>query len=319
MSAISVPAVAVPRQTSLFVNGYFPRRRAAILGAGLFGGFLLAFLWKASLVDDAIGFNAAHAMLGHDARTTPISGVASGVLFAFVTGLAGSFTACNVAVFGAVGPLLGQSETRRARLADTLRPIGWLGLGTVSVSAAYGALVGVMGTRMPQYSTKPSHGLSPRALQAMVSFGLVGVVMIACGLAALGILRDPLAPLARRFSQAPLVLMGMLIGLFLVGRPYPLFRAMFRHAAETHNPAYGAVAFALQSIGNTLIMALLFLLLSAGLRGRVQRWLAEKPARVSVLTATAFLVAGAFNVAYWDVRVAHGLGYLWFPTAPWNG
>lgn len=317
MSVIS-PVAAPPSQTSLFVNGHFPQRRTMVLVLGLFGGFLLAYLWKASVADDDIGFNTANALLGHNARATPISGIASGILFAFVTGLAGSFTACNVAVFGAVGPLLGQSESRRARLADTLKPIGWLSVGTISVSALYGVLVGLIGTRMPQYSTKKYSGISPRTLQSMLSFGLVGLVMVVCGLAALGLVRDPLAPLARRFPNAPLVMMGMLIGLFLVGRPYPLFRAMFTHAANTHNPAYGALAFALQSIGNSLVMALLFLLLSVGLRGRIQRWLAAKPSRVSILTATAFLIAGAFNIAYWDVRVAHGLGYLWFPTAPWN-
>jgi hypothetical protein len=220
-------------------------------------------------------------------------------------------------VFGAVGPLVGQADTRRARLLQTLGPVGWLSAGMIPVSAVYGALVGIIGTRMPQYSTAPSHGLTPRAVQSMTAFGLVGLVMIVCGLAALGVVRDPLARVARRFPHAPLIMMGAMIGLFLVGRPYPLFRDMFRHAANTHNPFYGAAAFALQSIGNIIVMSVLFVLLSYGLRGRVQRRLAEKPSRISVLTAAAFLVAGAFNITYWDIRVLHGLGYVWFPKAPW--
>jgi hypothetical protein len=318
VSTINPPVLTAPRQTSMFVNGFFPRRRALVLGVGLLAGFVLAYLWKASLVDDDIGFNAANAALGHDAKTTPISGIASGILFAFVTGVAGSFTACNVAVFGAVGPLLGQSESRRARIMETLKPVGWMMVGTTAVSAVYGFVVGMVGTHMPQYSLQKTPGLTPRTLQSMIAFGSVGLVMVVCGAAALGLVRDPMAPLARRFPNAPLVVMGMLVGLFLVGRPYPLFRNMFRHAADTHNPFYGAFAFTLQSLGNTLVMALLFLLLSVGLRGRVQRWLAEKPARISTLTAVAFLIAGAFNIAYWNFRVAHRLGYLWFPTAPWN-
>lgn len=318
MSAISPPVLSAPRQTSLFVNGYFPRRRVVVLVVGLLGGVLLAYLWKASLADDDIGFNTANTVLGHNAHNTPISSIASGILFAFVTGVAGSFTACNVAVFGAVGPLLGQADSRRARALETLKPVGWMALGTTAVSAVYGFMVGLFGKHMPQYSTKKTHGLSPRALQSMIAFGTVGMVMVVCGIAALGLIRDPMAPLARRFPHAPLVVMGMLIGLFLVGRPYPLFRDMFRHAANTHNPFYGALAFALQSIGNSLVMALLFLLISVGLRGRVQRWLAENPARISILTAVAFLIAGGFNIAYWDLRVAHGLNYIWFPTAPWN-
>ena len=42
---------------------------------------------------------------------------------------------------------------------------------------------------------------------------------------------------------------------FLIGRPYPLFRIMFRSAAEQHNVLYGAAAFALQSVGNIVVMA----------------------------------------------------------------
>jgi hypothetical protein len=257
-------------------------------------------------------------MLGHTATTTPIGGIASGILFAFVSGLAGSFTACNVAVFGAVGPLVGRAESRRTKLAQTLRPIGWLTVGMIPVSAAYGALVGIVGKRMPQYSSTPGHGITPRTAQSMIAFGVVGAVMIVMGLAALGIVKDPFARVSRRFPNAPLIVMGALIGGFLIGRPYPLFRKMFQHAADHHNPFYGALAFSLQSIGNIIVMSLLFVLLSYGLGGRVQRFLTANPTRASVLTAMTFLVAGFFTVLYWDVRVLHRLNYLWFPTAPWN-
>ncbi|MER5353147.1 hypothetical protein ABT093_22785 [Kitasatospora sp. NPDC002551] len=312
---------APPRATSLFVNGLFPKRRALVVLLGLLGGLLLAYAWSSELVDDKIGFTTANELLGHDARNTPLGGISAGVLFAFVSGLAGSFTACNVAVFGAVGPLVGQmSLTRRQRLVHALRPLGWLTVGMLPVSAAYGVLVGLFGTHMPQFSTASAHGtISPRMLQAMIVYGLVGLVMLVIGLAAAGVLPDPLARVAARFPNAPLVLVGALVGGFLIGRPYPLFRNLFRHAAVEHNPLYGAVAFALQSIGNILVMALLFLLLSFALGARVQRWLATKPGRAATLTASAFLVAGAFTVIYWDIRLLGRLGYIWWPTAPWNG
>jgi len=205
-------------------------------------------------------------------------------------------------------------ESYRAAAA----PLGWLAVGMVPISALYGALVGLVGTHMPQYSTKASKGISPRTAQSMITFGTIGLVMLVLGLAALGLIPDPLAAVSRRFRNAPLVLMGVLIGAFLIGRPYPLFRDMFRHAAKTHNPLYGATAFALQSIGNIIVMALIFLLLSWGLGGRIQRWLAAKPGRTSVVTAAAFVVAGAFTMVYWDVRVLGRLGYIWFPTPPWK-
>jgi hypothetical protein len=310
---------APPRATSLFVNGLFPRRRVLVLLLGLLGGLLLAYAWSSKVADDEIGFNTANHLLGHDAVNTPLTGVATGVLFAFVSGLAGSFTACNVAVFGAVGPLVGQTSlTRRQRLAQTLRPLGWVAAGMLPVSAAYGVLVGLAGTHMPQFSLAVTSGISPRIAQAMIVYGVIGLFMLVLGMAAAGLIPDPLAALARRHPNAPLVLVGVMVGGFLIGRPYPLFRNLFRHAANEHNPLYGAVAFSLQSIGNILVMSLLFLILSYGLGRPVQRWLATKPARVATLTASAFLVAGAFTVIYWDIRLLGRLGYIWFPTAPWN-
>lgn len=304
-----------PLATSLFVNGLFPRRRVLLLVLSLLGGLLIAYVWPSTLADDEIGFRTASQLLGHDVKDTPLSDVVAAVLFALVSGLAGSFTACNVAVFGTVGPLLGQiSLTRRQRLTHALRPLGWMAAGMLPVSAAYGVLVGLVGTHMPQFSMAQTHGISPRIAQAMIVYGVLGLFMLALGLAAAGLIPDPLAALSRRYPNAPLVLIGVLAGAFLIGRPYPLFR----QAAEEGNPLFGAVAFSLQSIGNFLVMAVLFLLLSYGLSRPVQRWLATKPARVATLTASAFLVAGAFTVIYWDIRMLGKFDHIWFPTAPWN-
>lgn len=310
--------VITPRHTSTFVTGVFPRRRYLLLALSLVAGLVIAYLWSANLVDDDIGFNSADKILGHDAKDTPISSVASGVVFAFVSGMAGSFTACNIAAFGAVGPLVGQQDSRRVRLLQTLRPLGWLAVGMITVSAVYGAIVGLVGKRMPQFSSASGSGISPRIAQAMVAFGIVGLAMVVLGLASAGIIRDPLAGLSRRFANAPLLVMGALIGGFLIGRPYPLFHNLFVHAAKTHNPFYGALAFALQSVGNIVVMGLLFLLLSYGTGGRVPRWLGARPGRIATVTASAFLVAGAFTLAYWELRILGRFGYLWFPTAPWN-
>lgn len=318
MSALTVAPDASTRQTSLFVDGRFPRRRVIILALSIIGGVLMAYAWSSKTADDTIGFNTANAILGHDARTTPISGVASGILFAFVTGFAGSFTACNVACFGAVGPLVGSATTQREKLAQTLKPVGWIAAGLIPVAAAYGALVGIVGKRMPQFSTAKTSGLSPRSYQSMIAFGSIGLIMFILGLAALGLIPDPLAAVSRRWKNAPLVLMGVLIAGFLIGRPYPLFRAMFRDAAIRHNPLYGMVAFTLQSIGNIIVMALLFVILSYGVGGRLQRWLAAKPGRTAIVTAAAFIVAGVFTMIYWDVKVLARYDYLWFPKAPWN-
>lgn len=307
-----------PVSSSLFVNGVFPRRRWLILLGCVVAGFLIAWAWSAKLADDEIGFRTANTILGRDAATSPIGTIASGVLFAFVSGLAGSFTACNIAVFGAVGPMVGQAETRGARFRSTLKPLGWLAAGMIPVSAVYGFVVGIVGTRMPQFSASTAPGLHPRIVQAMVVFGVIGIVTIVLGLAALGIVGDPLAPISRKFRNAPLVLMGALIGAFLIGRPYPLFHQLFRNAATRHDPLYGAAAFVLQSLGNIVVMSVVFIALSYLGGDGLRNWLTSKPVRITILSSCAFLIAGVFMVVYWDPRILGAFNYIWVPTAPWN-
>jgi hypothetical protein len=311
-------APPAPRPTSMFVNGHFPRRRALIAGLAALAGFLLTVVWSAEFVDRTIGDNVADTMLGHEARGRPIDGVVAGIAFAFVSGIAGTFTACNVAAFGALAPLVGQTSTARGRMLRMLRPLGWLAVGMVTVSAAYGVVVALVGTRMPQFQTASSpDGWSPRLVQAMVVFGVIAVVLICLGLAALGVIPDPLARVSARWPNAPMILMGALIGGFLIGRPFALFRQMFRDAAESHNVLYGAVAFSLQSIGNIVVMAVLFMLVAALAGNRLQGWLAARPSRASALVAAAFLVAGVFTLLYWDVRILARRDLIWYPVAPW--
>lgn len=295
------------------------RGAVIVLAVSVLIGFLLTVFWSAPLVDRTIGDNIANNLLGHDAKATPVEGVLAGTFFAFVSGLAGTFTACNIAAFGAVAPLVGGRKSGVAGFRDTLRPLGWISVGQLAVSVVYGVIVALVGTRMPQFSTAATAPgtLSPRSIQSMVAFGVIGLAFVILGLVALGLLRDPMAPVTRRFPNAMLVLMGALIGGFLIGRPYPLFRIMFRDAAESGNVLYGAAAFALQSLGNTVVMALLFLLLTKGLRGRPQRWLAAVPGRAARVTGAALIVAGTFTILYWDLRVLSRIDLIWFPTVTW--
>lgn len=305
----------------MFANGLFPRHRKLIIVVSTLVGFLLTVVWSATFVDSVIGDNVANSLLGFDAKKTPIASIGMGIAFAFVSGLAGSFTACNIAAFGAVAPMLGGAQSRRSRLMRILKPLGWLSVGMIVVSATYGAIVGIYGTKMPQFATGGGNApgtLSGRSIQSLVTFGVIGLVMVYLGLAALGVAPDPFSRIARRFPNAPMVFMGALIGGFLIGRPFALFRKLFQDAAESGNPLYGAAAFVLQSIGNIVIMAVLFLLLSLVLRGRVQRWLAAKPSRASALIAVAFIVAGVFTFLYWDVRLLARREIIpWYPVAPW--
>ncbi|MEO6503656.1 MAG: hypothetical protein ABIQ09_17310 [Jatrophihabitantaceae bacterium] len=293
------------------------RRNRALL-IGLLAGLAMAVLWSYKFVDTTIGQNIAKTALGHDAETTPISGLISGAVFAFVTGVAGSFTACNIAVFGAVGPMIEQQQGGRQALRSMLRPLGWLVAGMLPVSALYGAIGAWWGTSIPQLSTDTVGAMPVRLAQSSVVFGAIGLVLLYLGLAELRLAPDPLAKLEQRHPNARLVVLGALIGGFLIGRPFPLFHKMFAYAAEHNNPVYGASIFVLQSLGNMLIMAALFALMVMIGRGWLVRWMTAKPGRIAMVTATTLLAVGVFTVVYWTVRVPAIFGYGWFPTMPYN-
>lgn len=307
------------RPRSLFVTGHFPRRRALVIGLAALFGFALTVMWSHEFVDQTIGANVAGALLGQDAATASLNSSLIGVAFALATGVAGTFTACNVAVFSAVAPLAGQSRSRRGRLAQTVRPLGYLAAGSVAVSAVYGVVVALVGTGMPQFrlGSPGAGGFPPVLVQAMVTYGIIGAVMVWMGLASLGLVPDPLARVAARFPNAPLVVMGVLIGGFLIGRPYPLFRRLFHDAAESGNVLYGAAAFSLQALGNLVVVGVLFVLITLLAGERLHRWMTARPTRVSAVTAAAFIAAGTFMVLYWDVRMLARRDLIWFPLAPW--
>ncbi|MFI5929117.1 hypothetical protein ACIA3K_24530 [Micromonospora sp. NPDC051543] len=295
-------------------------RRWPLISASVLGGVLLAVLWSYEFVDHVIGDNVANTMLGHDAKATAIDGVAAGMLFAFVSGFAGTFTACNIAMVASIGPMGHASAGTvggpgsRAALATLLRPIGLLALGMVVVSAIYGFVGVLIGGALPQLSTATAGGMPVRLLQSSVVFGLVGLAFVYLGLAALGVLPDPFA----RRPAWRVVTLGALVGGFLIGRPYPLFHKLFQWAVDTGNPLYGAGAFVLQSLGNIAIIALLFALLIVLTRGRFVGWLAARPSRAVAVTGALLLALGVFTVVYWDVRLPAMFGYGWFPTMPYN-
>ncbi|MCP2357805.1 MFS family permease [Nonomuraea thailandensis] len=289
-----------------------PRRRWLLVTLSCLAGFLLTVVWSASFVDTTIGGAVTDTLLGEGAGERPLAGAAAGVVFAFVSGLAGTFTACNIAVFGAVAPMVSEGGQTRRLLA----PLGWLGAGMTAVSALYGAVVGAVGVAMPQFSTAQNvaGALSPRSIQSMVVFGVIGLAMLYLGLAAIGLVPDPFA----RAPRARLVFLGALIGGFLIGRPFPLFRHLFRHAAESGNPLYGAAAFTLQSLGNVVLMAVLFLIV-ARYGGGLRRWLQAEPGRVAAVTAATLIVAGVFTFLYWDLRLLARREIIpWYPVAPWS-
>lgn len=86
-------------------------------------GIAIAVLWSARLVDEDIGVNTANGLRGGNAESASLSGTVVRLVFALVTGLAGTFTACNVAVFSAIAPHLQDDATMSGRLRRAMRPL----------------------------------------------------------------------------------------------------------------------------------------------------------------------------------------------------
>lgn len=303
-------------KTSLSVPEAHPIKRGPLIVLSLLGGLAIAVVWSARLVDDDIGVNSANGILGHNSLTTGITGSAAGILFAFTAGLAGTFTACNVAAFSAIAPLMEDARSATARLRLALHPLAWLAVGLIVVTGIYGGIGATLGKSIPQLSTaKIGNHVPERVLQSIIVFSVIGLIFIYLGLAAANVVPDPLRRMTQRFSYTPQLVMGALIGGFLIGRPYPLFFKMFQYAASTHNGFYGALTFILVALGNVLLMSVLFLALSMS---RFQSWLRANPSRIAKFTSSALLIGGAFTFFYWGVRAPAGFGYGWFPHMPWH-
>jgi hypothetical protein len=310
--------LARPSATGAEAGG-LPIHRWQIAGVSTVVGLLFVAFWSASFVDTTIGANVASTVVGHDAKAVGIGGTAAGLLFALAAGLGGTFTACNVAAFGALAPMVADGAGAGSRVKAALRPLGWVAVGMVPVAVAYGAIGAMLGEHLPALSTaKFSDGTPVRLVQSVVVFAVIGLVFIWMGLAALKLVPDPFRRLTERWPQTPLVVVGVLIGAFLVGRPYPLFRKMFEYAAANGNPFYGALTFLLVALGNIALMAVLFVALALVAGSRLGRWITAKPGRAAAITGAALIVAGVFTFAYWGLRVPSRYGHTWFPYYHWT-
>jgi hypothetical protein len=281
-------------------------------------GVALSIIWSPSFVDQTIGENGATTILGYSVTATPIGSVLMAIGFAFVSGLTGTFTACNVAGLSAIAPLSGAGK---ASLASAVRSLGWLAVGTSLVAGLYGAIGALIGPSIPQLSQALIGRFPIRLLQSLIVFGILGLVLFVMGLSALGLVRVDGAPtmtLPRTRGRGILLLIGGLIGAFLIGRPFPLFVKMFQYAAASHNPALGALVFVLQALGNIAVLAFVFLAVAAVGHGQLLRWLAARPDRLARFNGMALLAAGTFLIAYWCVRLPAAFGIGWWPRVPWS-
>lgn len=319
------PAISVSAGPTL-AGALSLRRRAVWTCAALALGVLAAGFWNAAAVD-GFGRNlVAGTTIGDTqelAGTFADNGFGFGALFAWVAGLAATFTACNCVVYAMLPGLTCTTEgagngaaSRRA----ALRALGAFASSVLLVGAAYGLFIGFLGPDgIRAFNERPV-----RLALAQGVFTSIGIVMLVWGALAfgyLGAITRHFSPMTRSFfsmAGTKAALMGVLVGSFAIGRPFPVFREFLTYAAAAHSPIYGALVMTLHGLGEIALMVVLFGILVYGFGDQLARWSAQKPAQPVLLTAVALTAGGAYFIYYWGIAIAFDLG-RWGFRLGWYG
>jgi hypothetical protein len=282
-----------------------------VLLVGVVVGLLLAILWIPAIADDTIGVNIASGILGTNAASATITSAWFSFAFAIAAGLGNTFTACNCVVFSCIAPLSGQKS--RTNLG-VWRLLMWMAIGVIAATVVYSLVSTILDTQIPMLSKGVvGQDFPVRLLQSVVVFVILGIVLLYWGLVTLQFAANPFRKLVEARAWAMPLFLGIIVGCFSIGRPYPLFQTLFQYAVSTGNIFLSAALLALQGLCNIAVMALVFVLLTLGTRGRFERWMQAHPNRIKMLTAFSVIVGGIFLIAYWGIRLPAGFGIGWFP------
>ncbi|HXR64318.1 MAG TPA: hypothetical protein VN729_00230 [Ktedonobacteraceae bacterium] len=276
-------------------------------------GLLVAILWIPAIADDTIGVSIASGILGKDAASVTITSAWFSFAFAIAAGLANTFTACNCVVFSCIAPLSGQKS--RTNLG-VWRLLMWMAIGVIAATVIYSLVSTFLSTQLPMLSKSVlpiGRGFPERLLQSAAVFTILGIVLLYWGLVTLKFAPNPFRQLVERRAWMLPLFLGVIVGCFSVGRPYPLFQTLFRYTISSGDFFLSAALMAIQGLGNIAIMALLFLLLTIGTRGRFEQWMQAHPRGIRMLTAVSVIGGGIFFIAYWGLRLPAAFGIGWFP------
>ncbi|MBO8163642.1 MAG: hypothetical protein H0Z34_08035 [Brevibacillus sp.] len=313
----------VHAQTPVRLGEVYTRRRRLTwaLGAVLLGVVIAGF-WNYHLVDGFGREVVAGSLIGDTqslAGTAGEHGWGFGFLFAIAAGLAATFTACNCVVFSML-PSLSCAADGTSRRRHVLKALAIFTTGVVAVNLIYGMFVGSMGAEAIQtYNER-----SVRLLQAQVTFTILGVILLIWGTISFGFAASLVARLplkVRAWFAASLTkagILGVLVGFFSVGRPFPVFRDFLTYAASIRSPLYGGLVMAVQGLGQIAVMVGLFLLLFWLFGKRLSRWIEQNPHQMELISAFALMAGGAYFVYYWGLSFAFDIG-RWGFKLQWYG
>lgn len=303
-------------QADPFLNHYSNRQRILYALAIIAIGIIIAGFWNYHLVDGFGQKVVAGNTIGDTsslAETFGENGGGFGFIFAAIAGLAATFTACNCVAFAMIPGLActtDQQNTRQsARKAITafITPVALTG-------ALYGIFIGFLGPEgIELFNERPV-----RLAQAQAVFSIIGIVMLFWGFLELGYfkkLTDLFSDQTKYFFSSPTTkatLLGILVGLFAVGRPFPVFRQFLTYAATANSPLYGSLVMIIHGIGQVAVMLLLFFLLVYFFGDKMMKWINKTPQKPRMLTALALLGGGAYFIFYWGIAFIYDVGQWGF-------
>ncbi len=295
-----------------FLTEYETKKRLLMGFSVVTAGILIAGFWNFHLVDGFGRDFIAGRTIGDTGALAGAFGELGGgfgFIFAAIAGLAATFTACNCVAF-AMLPSLACSNDKQATRKTAIRSITAFTVPVIIVGAAYGIFIGFLGPEgIAAFNERPV-----RLAQAQGVFSIIGVVMIFWGLLELGFLKTftkRLSPITIDFFSNPTTkaaLLGVLVGLFAVGRPFPVFREFLTFAATAESPTYGAAVMIIHGLGQIAVLLGLFFLLIWFAGNRMLKWASEKPHKPRMLTALALLGGGSYFIFYWGIAFIYDVG-----------
>lgn len=296
-------------------NVYSARQRGIYFTGAALAGVMIAGFWHVNLVDGFGRGLAGQALGGFEGRAGQFSalGEGFGFIFAIVAGLAATFTACNCVAFALI-PGLACAPDARGRRQAALKTFGVFVFWMALVGAIYGAFVGRLGPAGAlAFNTREIRGA-----QAFAVFSVLGIAMLIWAAIELGLLTRLVArcsPATRAFFAQPntkAAMMGIMVGAFAIGRPFPVFREFLLYASQASSPAYAAAVMVLQGISQIIVMAGVFLLVVWLWQRKIEDWIRTRPHQPALVSATALAAGGAYFLYYW------GIARIWPALGGWG-
>ncbi|HLR31116.1 MAG TPA: cytochrome c biogenesis protein CcdA [Fodinibius sp.] len=299
--------------TVKFQTAYPLKKRLFYTLAAITAAILIAGFWNYHLVDGFGKEIVAGSTIGNTSDLADDYGTKGsqfGLIFAAIAGLAATFTACNCVIFAMIPGLACSVEDDQPGTGAAWKAFGCFVAGVLVITGSYGFFIGFLGAE----GMEILNGRAIRLAQAQAVFTLLGFTMLIWGFLEMGFLdniKNRFSDTTRAFfdqTTTKALLLGILVGCFAIGRPFPVFREFLVYAASANSSFYGAGVMMIQGLGQIAVMALLFGLI-VGLAGNKMSAAArQKPYKFRMVSSTALIAGGMYFIYYWGLAFVFDIG-----------